>query len=280
MIPQELKRLRQWVAWRYEEKDGKRTKIPYSVKGNRASTTNPKDWSDYETVHRAVVIDDHMHLGKFSGMGFVFTKDDPYIGIDWDHCINNGETDKDVVYELSLLQSFFEISPSGKGVHAIVRGILPTCKHRGNGREIYDRGRFFTMTGNGGGEIKPISGDTLQYILDKIDPPSKRGIKSVEFETAEPFKIEDADAIIQQCMINDRFKELYNGYWRGNYKSQSEADFAFCAYIADYSHNPALIRYCFTNSKLYRKKFDGKYGKLTINAVLTGKLLKEILEEL
>src|SRR3712207_8847873 len=40
--------LRQWVCWRFEERDGKLTKIPYPPHtGARASSTDPKTWADY-----------------------------------------------------------------------------------------------------------------------------------------------------------------------------------------------------------------------------------------
>ena len=41
-IPAELKELRQWVCWRYTEREGKQTKVPYNVyTGGEADVTNP-----------------------------------------------------------------------------------------------------------------------------------------------------------------------------------------------------------------------------------------------
>jgi primase-polymerase (primpol)-like protein len=42
--PAGMKTLRQWVCWRAEERDGKRTKIPYSpggLPGTRARSDDP-----------------------------------------------------------------------------------------------------------------------------------------------------------------------------------------------------------------------------------------------
>jgi primase-polymerase (primpol)-like protein len=42
-----------WVLWRWEtKKDGKRTKVPYQAKrpGTKASSTDPRTWSDYATA--------------------------------------------------------------------------------------------------------------------------------------------------------------------------------------------------------------------------------------
>ena len=45
-IPSELKSRLQWVCWRYEERGGKPTKVPYSPRGagKMARTTDPTTW--------------------------------------------------------------------------------------------------------------------------------------------------------------------------------------------------------------------------------------------
>ncbi len=66
MIPEVLRAYPQWVGWRYEARDGKRTKVPYDAKtGERASSTDPSTWSTYEQA-RAV-------KNHYDGLGFVFT---------------------------------------------------------------------------------------------------------------------------------------------------------------------------------------------------------------
>jgi hypothetical protein len=45
---QNMRDLEQWVCWRYEERNGKPSKVPYSaLTGERASSTNPTSWSGY-----------------------------------------------------------------------------------------------------------------------------------------------------------------------------------------------------------------------------------------
>lgn len=41
-IPFEMRQYPQWVLWRFEVVDGKKTKVPYSLNGYRASVTNEK----------------------------------------------------------------------------------------------------------------------------------------------------------------------------------------------------------------------------------------------
>src|SRR5690349_21235281 len=85
MVPLELRERQQWVIWRYEEKDGRPTKMPYepvatAAKRRRASTTDPDTWGQFGS---ALAVCD---LEKYDGVGFVLSADDPYVGIDLDHC--------------------------------------------------------------------------------------------------------------------------------------------------------------------------------------------------
>jgi len=82
-IPSEIKKLRQWVVWKLEpDENGNPTKIPYNP-GNpefKASTTNAKTWGTFSQAVTTAKTD------CFQGIGFVFSKDDPYAGIDLDKC--------------------------------------------------------------------------------------------------------------------------------------------------------------------------------------------------
>src|SRR5215203_1732216 len=80
-IPDELKRRQQWVNWRLEERDGKTTKVPYNPRaGRKASSIDPATWSAFAAVVSAA------KSGAYTGIGFVFSSDDPYTGVDLDHC--------------------------------------------------------------------------------------------------------------------------------------------------------------------------------------------------
>jgi putative DNA primase/helicase len=78
-----MRDLRQWLVWRSEERDGKPTKIPYSpATGQRASSTAPESWTSYQEAVRAC------KKHNFGGIGFAFTKDDPFCGVDLDGCLD------------------------------------------------------------------------------------------------------------------------------------------------------------------------------------------------
>jgi hypothetical protein len=143
-IPADLKALPQWVAWRYENRDGKPTKVPINPRtGGKADATDPATWADFDTAAaHAATRDGH-------GIGFVFSDADPYCGVDIDHCRDpeTGRLDGDAAAIVAGLDSYAERSPSGTGVHVIVKG-KPPRNRKGEKVEMYDRDRFFTVTGD------------------------------------------------------------------------------------------------------------------------------------
>jgi putative DNA primase/helicase len=134
-MPEELKKYPQWVLHE--------SKIPLQCSKQPASVSDPDTWTFCEHAEAAC------KAGGFDGPGFVFTKDDPYCGIDLDGCRDpsTGEIAPWAQEIINLMSSYTEVSPSGTGVHIIARAKLPSaCK--GAGIELYDHTRFFTMTGD------------------------------------------------------------------------------------------------------------------------------------
>jgi len=137
----ELAGRRQWVCWRFEERDGKRTKVPIMTSGRRASSTDPATWATYSDAEAAY------QRGLGDGVGYVFAQDDPYFGLDLDGCVNGSGPEPWARDAVAALATYTELSPSGAGLHAIGRGTLPPGRRRNGKAEVYDRGRFFCMTG-------------------------------------------------------------------------------------------------------------------------------------
>jgi hypothetical protein len=140
-----MKDLRQWVCWRSEarERDGKLTKVPYSPRsGLRARSDDPETWGKLAQAEEAAEKERH------DGIGFVFTEEDPFCGLDLDSCVDpkTGEIESWAKEILEELDSYAEFSPSGRGLHIIVRAKLPPGGNRKGRLEMYDRGRFFTVT--------------------------------------------------------------------------------------------------------------------------------------
>jgi hypothetical protein len=155
-IPAGLQGLRQWVMWVYEDRHGKPSKIPYQVNRRPAKSNDPNTWSDFGTAKARFA------NGGFEGVGFVFSKDDPYCGIDLDCCRDpeNGtitEWAKEIIVKFG---SYAEVSPSLTGVKIFCEGSWPfsngkkirlssdqRVRDRSPAIEGYDSGRYFTLTG-------------------------------------------------------------------------------------------------------------------------------------
>jgi hypothetical protein len=146
-IPAELQARNQWVCWRREARDGKPTKRPYNARTARpASSTAPRTWSSFQEAKDAYLA----RPDFFDGIGYVFSKDDPYSGADFDHCIDDaGAISSWAAERIAALRAagaYIEVSVSGSGVHAITRATVGKGRKTVRG-EVYDRGRFFTVSG-------------------------------------------------------------------------------------------------------------------------------------
>ncbi len=159
-VPGELTSVDQWVVWKAVEmikRDGtvKTTKVPYDPKtGTKASTQRRSNWGTFDQACEAMLMD------GYTGIGFVFTADDPFIGIDLDNCFNDdGSLRADAETAVNTVKSFTERSPSGTGLHIICKGRLPGSGHCDNktGREMYQEGRFFTITAETVGEYVTVN---------------------------------------------------------------------------------------------------------------------------
>jgi putative DNA primase/helicase len=144
-IPNILKERPQWVCWRYVARDGKPTKVPYSPSSfDRASSTDLMTWATFDDAMAALTMSD------FDGIGFCFCSADPFVGIDLDDC-RDPETGEIEEWAQKVVQSFadavhVEVSPSGRGIHLITRGVRKDGVKRGS-IEIYGQDRFFTVSG-------------------------------------------------------------------------------------------------------------------------------------
>ena len=165
-VPTELREWRQWVCWKYgAAPSGKPTKLPIQARnGQLADPTDPDHWNTFEAAVASV------DLWGANGIGFVFGPDDPYAGIDLDVSEDGANDALKAAHEsvLAAFPSYTEVSPSGRGLHIIVRGTIQGARKAGV--EAYSTGRFFTMTGNVHRDLPLITADRenlaeLQAIL-------------------------------------------------------------------------------------------------------------------
>lgn len=275
-IPQELKALPNWICWDAvpDEKRGKIKKVPINaLTGGGAMSNNPSTWCDFDTAVKA--------SEKHSGIGFMFGGC-PYFGVDIDgkeeelEAYQRGENGNIISEFISTLQSYAEISQSGKGIHIICRGTLPKRGRRKGSVEMYEDGRFFVMTGNSCSEYAGISDCT-----ESIKPLHEKyigGGREPQAKVRPAVSLSSADDIVKAAAgakNGGKFVALYGGDTAG-YTSSSEADMALCSILAFWTGcDASKMDVIFRSSGLMREKWDrpqsgSTYGALTIQKAIAG----------
>jgi len=256
-IPATLRHLPQWVLWRRVEREGKPTKVPFTPAGTPASVSDPNTWTDFETALEAY------RRGGFDGIGFVLTADAGVVCVDIDHAKNGTDWTPEAMEMVGALNSYTEVSPSGQGLHIWCYGHLPAGRRRKNGVEMYDSGRFITVTGN---HLAGTPDDLMERTAELADLHRR-----IFGETT--LNLSD-EVLIQRAMTardGAKFRALWNGDTTG-YPSQSEADLALCRLLAFWCGNdPARIERLFSQSALgQREKWQTRedYRHETIQTAL------------
>ena len=290
-IPSELKALPQWVLWRNEtRKKGKPTKVPYDPNrpDRHAATSDPSTWGAFGLVVEILLANPR----RYSGLGFVFSEDDPYCGLDWDDCLvpETGEIDPAVLEEVEAVGSYSEVSPSGTGIKAVCRAKLPGPGIKRPNIEMYDSGRYFALTGERLLALPSAVEDAQEAVealyakyasatkKGKMKSGSKKGAESAApsrlsaatFLTFSDYMLLDDIAVSGHAKKFDRL--CYQGDWEERYPSQSEADLALCTMLAFWTgKDPEQIDRLFRYSALYRDKWERTdYREATIALAIEG----------
>jgi hypothetical protein len=269
---QNIRDLRQWLCWRIEERDGKPTKVPYSpLTDQKASSTDPETWAGYEEAVSA------RREHGYDGIGFAFTAEVVLCGVDLDACLEpeTGEIESWAQEIVEELDSYTEISPSGTGIHVLVRAELPEGRNRKGRFEAYDRGRYFTVTGRHlSGTPRSIESrqEQLERVVRRVfgELDSTNGHKRLQPEFVSELSDEE---IIEKASAADN-GEKFSRLWIGDtsrYRSASEADAALCSLLAFWAGPDAQrIDNLFRQSGLCREKWIRRedYRRKTIERVL------------
>jgi len=278
-FPKTLRELPFWFLWRLETHDGKQTKVPYRIDGKKASPTNPNDWTDFETACRA------FDPEKYNGLGFVLTKEAGIVCIDLDGCIGeDGKISDKAMYIVKILNSWTEVSQSGKGLHIFVRGKKPTdqCKVTLNTSEIkaievYDNARYIALTGNHlpGTPLEIIERQWAlndlyaRYFPKQESTPAPGAIKPHhDLERSD----EEIIALCRKAKNAPKFVALFDHGDTSLYAGdESRADEALACMLAFYTQDEAQLERLMTASALgqrekWRQRED--YRRMTIQKAL------------
>jgi putative DNA primase/helicase len=277
-IPGDMREARRWVVWNLETRHGKPTKVPYQAicPSMCASSTDATTWSPFDTAQAALVD------GKADGLGFVLG--DGYAGVDLDACRDpkTGAITAEATAIIHRLASYTEVSPSGTGVHILLRGRLPAGGRRRGHVEIYADGRYFTVTGHhleaAPAALEERSAELVALHAGLFDTHGANG-------NDDRRVIQPAGSVAgDDAALLERAHRAHNGakfaaLWVGErtaYASSSEADLALCALLAFWTNRDAeRVDRLFRRSGLFRDKWDERhgaqtYGRMTIDKAIAG----------
>lgn len=272
-IPQELKNINNWVCWQYETRNDKRTKVPKNpATGGNAATDNPDTWASFEQAITAC-----QDFG-LDGIGLVLTPVLGLVGLDCDHVLTGDTLAEWAGQVVGTVQSYTEVTPSGKGLRIFAYGELPPQGRKKGDFECYTAGRFLTVTGNHwpGSPLTVERRPAEVLTVHKMFWPDKLE-ETRPAAPVQPVNLDDIGllSVIHQSKIGSKFVGLWNGNLNGH-PSHSEGDQALCNYLAFYTGNDAQrIDKLFRQSGLMRPKWDERhasngltYGQMTIEKAI------------
>jgi primase-polymerase (primpol)-like protein len=252
------------VIWKWEFRKGKWTKVPYVADDprRRADSTNSATWRPFGVALKSYL------AGVCDGIGFVLG--DGFVGLDLDDAEDptSGEIAPWAQEIVAEIASYSEFSPTGTGIHILAKGSLPPRGRKKGPVEMYETGRYFTVTGirvPGTPATIEDRTDALQRVHEKVF--GVRGAKASSKssrrqqsgpECYDPASQSDSDLLDRaKCAKNgEKFTNLWAGVWAA-YPSQSEADLALCQMLAFWTNgDPERIDRLFRRSGLMREKWD------------------------
>ena len=282
-LPEELMRLgaergmeRQWVVHR--------GKVPFSpfAPYAPAKSNDPRTWGTLQEAQMA------LQMGDFDGLGFElgnFPEGTLRVsGIDLDHIVREDGTLEPFAAEIvKLMKSYTEYSPSCRGIHILCKTAIEDIgRKKGintlSGIEMYNHGRYFTVTGKIYGEARDVEERSEEFLEVYERYFGEESESAHEMSLKKPLnksnKLQDrggdgrdessvlflTDQELLEKMFNSRrgyeIERLFRGDWSG-YRSQSEADLALVSHLMFWTQRDEVrVDNLFRQSGLMRPKWD------------------------
>jgi primase-polymerase (primpol)-like protein len=289
-IDPELRAQRVWICWhwRWLEAEQKWDKPPVdAVAGFLIDATNPALWLEFEQARAMARQYGHDGIGfalgsKLRRLG--------YVGVDVDKCIgDDGEISPEAMWIVEALESYTEITPSGKGLRVLIKGAKPgtRCKHTKKKIEIYQQDRFFTVTGKHLygtpttiNERSEELAALYRWLFDKDQPTSQQETESEPLPSGDALPDATLDEVDEALLAKAyaaengaKFKSLFNDAGTSGYNSDpSSADMALMCGLAFWTANdtPRMLKLFTASTRGKRKKWQTRadYRRRTIKAAI------------
>lgn len=253
-LPVQMTAVNQWVCYKAIPRNGKITKVPVNPdNATPIDCNNERNWLAFNDAVSAITTNE-----AITGLGFVFTENDNFVGIDIDGCVDENGNLSSVAEDIVNLfkeKAYIEFSPSGKGLHIITLGKKngTSSKNATLGLEMYDKKRYFTVTGDALFNTAIVEDCTaeIEIIYHKYFMKKEEQLSMVSIIENDILELMFAGK------NGDRLRSLYDGQWESYYPSQSEADLALCNALAFYTGKDANeMDMIFRKSALFRPKWD------------------------
>jgi hypothetical protein len=263
--------------------------VPYNPRsdpkeGRKAATNDPATWG---TLAQAAA---YARAAGAAGVGYVLRApppardDDPVCGADLDGCRDpaTGELAPWAWELVRRLDSYTEVSPTGTGVHVLAEGALspgwrklPVPGAPGGVVELYDRGRFLTVTGRhlAGTPTailpRPEALGRLHADLAPAGPAGPAGapLGAPARGAGAPESEADDDELLERARRaanGAAFERLWRGDTGAHGGDDSAADLALCAHLRFWTGGDrARMDRLFRRSGLMRPKWDERRGERT-----------------
>jgi hypothetical protein len=266
-IPLALKELPQWVVWQYAwiAERQQWTKPPSQANGREAKSNTPSTWTTFENALACY------QRGMWDGIGIVVCQEQGLVGIDLDHCrdVDSGDIDAVALAIVREINSYTEVSPSGHGLRIFAYGTLPPQGRKRGGIEMYNEGRYLTVTGAHLEDTPP----TIEHRDEAIQALHARVFRKESNPPAATMgqvstTLLSDDEILSRGLAAKNARKLA-GLWAGDltgYASHSEADLSLCSLLAFWTQDRAQLDRLFRRSGLFREKWDQARGDSTYGA--------------
>lgn len=263
-IPLEIQRHDRWVLWLSQPRGNRLAKVPVRPNKQRAAVNNRDHWSDFESAW------DAYKSGGFSGLGFCLAGDG-LVFVDYDSAVDQLEPSD--LGDLSV-RGWTERSPSGNGLHTVVIASKSAVECRFKPQnpkikeiEVYDRDRYFTVTGHTVGDCDDLWEN--QVDIDRLCKNFRQRHQSPRIVTESAIPDEQ---IWEKMMSSSQARRIL-GLWSGEgVTDHSAADLALMNHLAYWTGNdPLAMERLFGMSALgqrekWRDRLD--YRRRTIHRAL------------